>query len=405
MHIEEKDFLPIIFGSDINTYGMARAFYEEYQIKSIVIGKYPSGPSCNSKIIDYYSDLNIGMTTVFLKWVDSFSEKFAAKKILLIGCGDNYVELIVQNRDLFRKNVIVPYLEESLLKSLLTKQKFYEMCEQCGLDYPKTVICDGRAAENFVFPFSYPAIIKPSNSVSYWKHEFAGQKKVYRVFDDGEARQIVAAIYKAGYDDSLIIQEYIAGDDSFLRVMVTYSGQDKKVKLMSLAHVMLEEYTPQGLGSTSVLITAYDEELSGKIKTFLDEIGYVGFATFDIKFDHRDEKFKMLEINCRQGRSSYYVTAAGSNLAKYVADEYIYQKTWDFYVTKNRILWLVIPKWIAFKYIRDPLYIQEIKQLIKDKKVINSLFLKGDYKPKRLFYLFKGWLGQFLKYQKYYPAD
>jgi len=88
-----------------------------------------------------------------------------------------------------------------------------------------------------------------------------------------------------------------------------------------------------------------------------------------------------------------------------VADEYIYQKTWDFYVTKNRILWLVIPKWIAFKYIRDPLYIQEIKQLIKDKKVINSLFLKGDYKPKRLFYLFKGWLGQFLKYQKYYPAD
>ncbi|HEX3029098.1 MAG TPA: hypothetical protein VHT34_07315 [Clostridia bacterium] len=51
---KEKDFMPVLLGSDINTYSMARAFYEEYGIKSTVIGKTNTGPSCNSKIIDFF---------------------------------------------------------------------------------------------------------------------------------------------------------------------------------------------------------------------------------------------------------------------------------------------------------------------------------------------------------------
>lgn len=406
MNIQEKDFVPIILGSDINTYGMARAFYEEYQIKSIVIGKFPSGPSCNSKIIDYYADLNIDKPEVFLKIINDLAEKFSDKKILLIGCGDNYVELIVKHRELLKENVIAPYIGEELLKNLLTKQKFYEMCERHQLDYPKTFICDKAIDDDFVLSFDFPVIVKPSNSIKYWKNEFEGQKKVYRLNNYDELKSVVNEIYQAGYDDSLIIQEYIPGDDSFLRIMVGYSGKDNKVKLMSLARVMLEEYTPQGLGSTSLLITDYNQELSERIKYFLEEIGYTGFFTFDIKYDQRDGKYKMLEINCRQGRSSYYVTAAGLNLAKYVTEEHIYDRNFDdFQIVNNKILWTVIPMPIAYKYVKDKQNLAEIKELIKNKKVSKSLFLKGDNKLKRLFYLYKSYLGQFIKYKKYYPQD
>ena len=405
MKIVEKDFVPVLFGSDVNTYAMARAFYEEYGIKSIVIGKFPSGPSCNSKIIEYYSDLNIGRQEVFLKMVDDICKKYSNKKILLIGCGDNYVELIVRNRSLFAKNVVAPYIDELLLEQLLTKKKFYEMCERYNLDYPKTLIYDKTMGNDLSLPFDFPVIVKPSNSIEYWKNDFPGQKKVYRISNQEDLNDVVNQIYRAGYNDSLVIQEYIPGDDSFLRIMVSYSGKDKKVKLMSLAHVMLEEYTPMGLGSTSVLITDYNQELSDKIKTFLEEIGYTGFSTFDIKYDERDQKYKILEINCRQGRSSSYVTGAGFNLAKYVADEHIYNKSFDFQVVKNRILWIVIPLPIVYKYVKDKAHLAEIRQLIRDKKVFNPLFFKGDYGIKRLFYLCKSYLGQFIKYKKYYPRD
>ncbi|MFA5536925.1 MAG: ATP-grasp domain-containing protein [Bacillota bacterium] len=403
MQIEERDFIPIIFGSDINTYGMARAFYEEYQLKSIVIGKFPSGPSCNSKIIDYYSDLNIGNSDVFIQTVKNFSEKYIHKQVLLIGCGDNYVELIVKHRDQFGKNVIAPYLDQELLEKLLTKQKFYEMCEQYQLDYPQTLIYNKAMGDDFVPAFQFPVIVKPSNSINYWLNEFEGQKKVYKITNLNDLQEVIHKIYRAGYADDLIIQEYIPGDDSHLRIMVCYSGRDKKVKLMSLAQVMLEEYTPQGLGSASLLVTDYNEDLSHKIKNFLEEIGYVGFSTFDIKYDDRDGKFKALEINCRQGRSSSSVTGAGSNLAKYVTEEYIYNKEHSFQIVTDKILWTVISRLIAFKYVKDKENLARIKQLISNKKVYNPLFLKGDNKLKRLFFLYKAYLGQFLKYHKYYP--
>lgn len=67
MDFKDQPFIPMLFGGDINTYSVARAFYEEYQVKTYVFGKFPSGPSYNSNIIEYHADLKIDTDDVFMK--------------------------------------------------------------------------------------------------------------------------------------------------------------------------------------------------------------------------------------------------------------------------------------------------------------------------------------------------
>ena len=47
------EFIPVLLGSDINAYSMARAFHEAYGIQSVVYGMYPASVCAGSTIIDY----------------------------------------------------------------------------------------------------------------------------------------------------------------------------------------------------------------------------------------------------------------------------------------------------------------------------------------------------------------
>lgn len=397
----EKEFVPVFLGNDINTYSMSRAFYEEYGVKSIVIGKYNIGPSCNSRIIDFRTVSKMDRQEVFVKTINNLAAEYSDKRIILMGCGDSYVELIIKNRALLGENIIAPYVGEELMDNLLTKLKFYQMCDKYNINYPGTFIYDRSMKDDFMLPFGFPVMLKPSNGIKYWEHEFETQKKVYKIYDVEELKRVINEIYQAGYDDRLIIQDYIPGDDSRLRVMICYSGRDRKVKLMSLAHVMLEEHTPHGLGNTAVLMNEYNPELSEMLKRFLENVGYTGYSTFDVKYDQRDGQFKILEVNLRQGRSNYYVTGTGNNLAKYVVEDYIYNKEQKLEIANVQNIWTVIPLQVAFKYVKDSDYLTQMKQLVEAKKVINPLFMKGDNKLRRMLFLCKSHFSHYLKFKKY----
>ena len=47
----QTDFIPVLLGSDVNVYGMARAFHQAYGINSLAIGKGTLPPTANSSIV------------------------------------------------------------------------------------------------------------------------------------------------------------------------------------------------------------------------------------------------------------------------------------------------------------------------------------------------------------------
>lgn len=402
MNFKERDFIPMLFGGDINTYSVARAFYERYKVKSYTFGKFATGPSYQSRIIEYTPNPKIDTDEVFMKTVKSFCSKHADKTVVLVGCGDSYVALISKHKNELPKNIIAPYIDFDLMNSLQQKETFYKLCEKHGVDYPGTIIHNKEMGHDFEMNFPFPVILKPSDSIQYWEHPFDTQKKVYTIKDKKELDQVLDDIYGAGYTGKLIIQDMIPGNDEYMRVLTSYSDHNGKVKMMCLGHVLLEEHTPHGLGNHAVIITEPNKELMMRVKDLLEELHYVGFSNFDIKYDRRDGKFKFFEINTRQGRSNYYVTGSGFNVAEYIVEDFVYGKELPLRYAKEEHLWMVVPKAVAFKYVKDPALKAKMKKLIKEKKVVNPSFMKGDLGMPRLARMIKTHLSHFEKYKKYY---
>ena len=401
MMMEEKKFVPLLFAGDINVYSVARAFHEVYGIKSYVYGKYATGPCWESEIMHYTANERADKPQTFLTLVRDFAALHRRELVLLMGCGDSYVQLIGENKDKLPENVAAPYIGGELMNRLIHKESFYDMCREAGVDYPHTFVHHPKDSMDFALPFPGPFILKPSNGIEYWRHPYPSQKKVYKVDTREEVDRVLKDIYGSGYDDSVIIQNFIPGDDTYMRVLTCYSDQRGEVKLMCLGHVLLEEHTPHGIGNHAVILTEYDEELCMRFKKLLEDMNYVGFSNFDIKYDERDGKFKVFEINTRQGRSNFYVTGSGANIAQYLVEDVVYNHPIDFRIANEEWLWLVVPKRVAFKYIKPQQYRKKMKELIAAGKAVNPLFYKEDRGFKRRFRLMKNQLGHFWKYKKY----
>ena len=402
MQFKDREFLPVILGSDINTYSVARAFYEEYQVKSVVIGKYKSGPSNGSLMINYIEDVNIDQDSTFLKRIHQLSKEYKNKKIILLGAGDNYINMITKNRKQLPENIIVPFIPYELMNNLQKKDYFYALSEEVGVDYPDTLLVSKEMGLNFEVPFEYPVILKSSESIHYWNYPFEGQEKVYIIQNREELNRTVEMIFNSGYPEKLIIQDMIPGNDEYMYVLTSYSDQSGKVVMMCLGNVLLEEHTPLGKGNHAVIITDHNAELMKQAKEFLENIHYVGFSNFDIKYDYRDGKYKFFEINTRQGRSNYYVTASGFNVARYLVEDYIYNNKMELELSKEPHLWMVVPKKVAFKYVKQEKNVKRMDQLIREGKVVNPLFYKPDRSLHRNLRMLKANLAHYKNFEKYY---
>jgi D-aspartate ligase len=194
---------------------------------------------------------------------------------------------------------------------------------------------------------------------------------------------------KSDYNDNLIIQELIPGDDTAMRVMNCYSDNNGIVRLMCLGRPVLEEYTPLALGNYAAILTDIDKtdesrnRIFGQIKNFLESIKYTGFSNFDMKYDAKSGEYKLLDFNPRQGRSSFFVSAAGYNSAEFLTDNAVYNKTKDTVYADSDMLWLSIPKSVLLKYVENAEVIERVKRLIKEKKYKYTLLYKKDMNPKR----------------------
>lgn len=384
----------VLLGSDMNVYYMARCYFELFGEPVDVIATEPIRFTQHSAIvnIEYHPDLktNEGFVAALTEYGKNHLEN---GRSLVIPCHDVYVRLLLENHEKIDSFFVYNCPKLEIADSFLNKEKFYKTYEG-QLPFVRTEYYDCSEKETRPIPVDmvYPLIIKPGDGIEYGKHHFAGQPKVFKATTPDNATNFIDKVKAAGYKGTLLVQEFIPGDDSYLFDCVFYCNTKGKAELATFAQIGLQEHSPSAIGNCTLLINGYNQfgktgETVGKLRAFLEDIGYTGFCEFDLKYDRRDNSFKVMEINPRQARSSYYLTALGHNLVGYLLGDVFENEEKEFKLLTDEFLLTMVPKKIIKNYVKNEEYRNEALKLWRKNKKADPLKFKGEKSIKHKMYL------------------
>ena len=316
--MDKKEITPLLLGLDLGAYSMAIAFHLATGGVSHAIGREPLGATMYSKIIVPHVVRDIFDPTRAVSVIKEFAEKH--ESVLLVPCEDWYVRLVSAIGHLLPENVKFHLPDARLLDMVSDKSKFYDLLDGFGIDYPKTAVfySADQVTDRLLSLFDYPAVVKPSDSSEYWRFPFEGMKKVYFPQSRTEAAEIIKRIFASGYGASVILQQKMSAADEHVGVYTVITDKCARCVGGVFGDVMLGEPTPSGTGNHVAIITRKKPEICKKLDRFLERIGYTGIANFDLIFN--GDKWYVLELNPRQGRSSDYMRGAGVNIASVLVD-------------------------------------------------------------------------------------
>lgn len=369
--------IPFLLGGDLNCYGMAAAFYEAGIPRSYALGRYRLGVTSFSRFVRPVIDERMNTDGGRIQLIRELAARHPGSRPILIGCTDEYASFLIRSQRSFDERYIIPSPPAYTLK-YADKARFFEEMVRRQIASPRTVLLnDGDSVPESV-PFLYPAVLKPASSEQYWHHPFDGMKKVWFPRDSHEAEAILARMRGAGYRGTVLLQERIPVADTDNYVLTAYCDRFASVRTAVFGRVLLEEHTPRGLGNHAAILTEPMPMVCRQLLTFLEAIGYRGFANFDLLRHPKSGELFVLEMNLRQGRSNHYMTAAGCNPAALVLADRVLGETLPYTEGTLPVLWHSVPLGVLYSQIRDRELLARCRELERAGRAVSALGLRTD---------------------------
>lgn len=380
------EFVPILLGTGVGAYNIARSLHEAFGVRSLALGRVALRETSHSRIVDVRASREFDNPQAVVTQLLALADELPGRTLLLIGTVEYYVNVLIDYREQLGERFVIPLVDRELADRLINKTDFYATCDSLGVPHPRSTVLTpdsrGDASVGEDLPFAYPVILKPSNTDIYPRLSFEGKQKVYLLDDAAAVREVAERVFAAGYEDDLIVQEYIEGDESVMRVANTYSDRNRQLRFVSVGQVVLADHDPIMVGNNNAILAVDDPDLAASLGTLLNAVGYTGSANFDVMHDRRDGVSKVLELNLRQGATSYYAMAAGGNIPARIVEDWIYGKPMEYAATTQERLWLNLPYPLAVIYAPRGLRSRVRKAGRKGAK--HTLWYRPDMSPKRL---------------------
>ena len=249
---------PVVVGGDILAYSYVRELHRAYGVeRTIVLAAHDIKMLSTSRFTDYRLEPNVHDPEGLYDALEGVAAEVRAadpeRVLLVLGCDDCHARMLSSGKPrLEAAGYTVPYLDFALLDDITQKRRFYELCEQLDIPYPRTwyFSCGPDGPEELpVHDFPYPLIAKPSNSAQFQSATIEGWRKIYEIESPEELAQVWRSIRTSDYNNELVLQDFIPGGDDAIRTLTTFSDASGELRVVSGGVVCLQDHDPTALGN------------------------------------------------------------------------------------------------------------------------------------------------------------
>jgi len=311
---------------------------------------------------------------VFKDYLIKKAKAFDDKPVIFI-TSDDFLEFFVSNKKELSNYLLFNLVGENLLDLSFSKNKFYAKFIGTEIQIPALYDYDANTGAKI----NYPVLIKGDN-VNRWRDKVNSSKKVIIAEDINELEMICGNLRSRGID--FVLQEIIPGEDNCFYKYCAYRTKEGVILFEFMLRKLRQNPVRYGVGS--LVISCKNEELRNAGREVFKILDYKGIGSVEFKFDKRDGKFKLIELNARYWQQNSLSDRCGIN---FPLIEYLYLTGQDYSGFHNEYEQGI--KWInVYMDFSSLLVYRKEKQLsvsdwvdqLKGKKVFSD-FAGDDLKP------------------------
>ncbi|MCU6708561.1 carboxylate--amine ligase [Paenibacillus sp. J5C_2022] len=245
--------------------------------------------------------------SAFIAFLKDYAQKQSAPPVLF-PCHDSYVEVIDEYLDELRQYYLIPQTEQGLYTKMMNKEVLHRLAEENGVNVPETVrVHEENFLDRIDEVIKYPCVVKPTDSPSFVA-KF--RRKLFKVNNRKELLEALEKAEQAGLE--VIVQRIIPGFDDHMHTFDAYLNQDAKVTHWTTCQ-KFRQY-PINFGASVFTAQKHVPELYDIGGTFLEKMGWKGFAEIEFKKDADTGQFYLIEVNVRMTNFNYMLYEVGLNM-------------------------------------------------------------------------------------------
>ncbi len=287
--LDKNSKVCLVLGGHVNGYSIIRELYD-CGIRNIALFDYGKSLARYSNKVKYRAKIKRDASSLLceIKKLKEFSDY-----IVIYPTDDLQLEFLTEIYEHISDFCYIPLNRDNLLNTL-DKNVQYQVCEQQGIPYPKSIELSQTVSVEDISGLTFPLLVKPTTRKDLTIPVF---RNLYLENSNNleENIETINGLIELGVN--FLVSEFVPGDDTNIYAYTCFRAQDNCI-YGEWRGKKLTQY-PDSYGIFCSASNEAPQIVSEQGRRLADALSAYGIIEPEFKFDERTGEYKLMEVNLR----------------------------------------------------------------------------------------------------------